>query len=74
MPYDANLNFVFWSPTKIVFGENTAFDVAIEVENLKCKKALIVTDRELVKSTGYPRKDKKGSWQFVCRNFHRCRT
>ena len=35
MPYDANLTFVFWSPTKIVFGENTALDVAIEVENLK---------------------------------------
>jgi alcohol dehydrogenase class IV len=59
MPYDANLNFVFWSPTKIVFGENTALDVAIEVENLKCKKALIVTDRELAKNTDIPEKIKK---------------
>jgi alcohol dehydrogenase len=59
MPYDTNLNFVFWSPTKIVFGENTALDVAIEVENLKCKKALIVTDRELFKSTGIPERIKK---------------
>lgn len=59
MPYDANLNFVFWSPTKIVFGENTALDVAIEVENLKCKKALVVTDRELAKNTDIPEKIKK---------------
>jgi alcohol dehydrogenase len=59
MPYDVNLNFVFWSPTKIVFGENTALDVAIEVENLKCKKALIVTDRDLAKNTDIPERIKK---------------
>ena len=59
MPYDANLNFVFWSPTKIVFGENTALDVAIEVENLKCKKALVVTDRELAKNTDIPERIRK---------------
>ncbi len=59
MSYDANLNFVFWSPTKIVFGENTALDVAIEVENLKCKKALVVTDRELAKNTDIPERIKK---------------
>ena len=59
MPYDANLNFVFWSPTKIVFGENTALDVSIEVENLNCKKALIVTDRDLAKNTDVPGRIKK---------------
>jgi alcohol dehydrogenase len=59
MPYDTSLNFVFWSPTKIVFGENTALDVAIEVENLKCKKALVVTDRELAKNTDIPERIKK---------------
>jgi alcohol dehydrogenase class IV len=59
MSYDASLNFVFWSPTKIVFGENTALDVAIEVENLKCKKVLIVTDKDLAKNTNIPEKIKK---------------
>jgi len=59
MPYNADLNFVFWSPTKIVFGENTALDVTIEVENLKCKKALVVTDRELAKNTDIPERIKK---------------
>ncbi len=59
MSYDASLNFVFWNPTKIVFGENTASDVAIEVEHLKCKKALVVTDRDLAKNTDIPEKIKK---------------
>jgi len=59
MPYDTNLNFIFWCPTKVVFGENTAIDVAIEVENLKCKKALIVTDRDLAKKTDIPGKIRK---------------
>jgi alcohol dehydrogenase len=43
----------------MVFGENTALDVAIEVENLKCKKALIVTDKELIKNTDIPEKIRK---------------
>ena len=59
MPYDAQLNFVFWSPTKIVFGENTALDVAIEVEALKCKRAFIVTDKDLVTNTDIPEKIKR---------------
>jgi alcohol dehydrogenase len=59
MAYDAQLNFVFWSPTKIIFGENTALDVAIEVENLKCKRALLVTDKDLIKDTDIPEKIKK---------------
>jgi alcohol dehydrogenase class IV len=59
MPYDASLNFIFWCPTKVVFGENTASDVAIEVGNLRCKRALIVTDRDLVKNTDIPERMKK---------------
>jgi len=59
MPYDAQLNFVFWNPTKIVFGENTALDVAIEVENLKCKRVILVTDKDLIKDTDIPEKIKK---------------
>jgi alcohol dehydrogenase class IV len=59
MPYDAQLNFIFWSPTKIVFGENTALDIAIEVENLKCKKALIVTDKDLISHTDIPERIRK---------------
>ena len=59
MPYDSSLNFIFWSPTKVVFGENIALDVAIEVENLKCKKALIVTDKDLFSNTDLPERIRK---------------
>ena len=59
MPYDANLNFIFWCPTKLVFGENTALDIPMEVENLKCKRALIVTDRDLAKNTDLPERIRK---------------
>jgi alcohol dehydrogenase class IV len=59
MPYDANLNFIFWCPTKVVFGENTALDVGIEVQNLKCKRALVVTDRDLIKNTDLPERIRK---------------
>ncbi len=59
MPYDASLNFIYWCPTKLVFGENSALDVAMEVESLGCKKALIVTDKELIKNTDIPERIKK---------------
>ncbi len=59
MLYDASLNFIFWCPTKVVFGQNTALDVVMEVENLGCKRALIVTDRDLIKNTDIPERIKK---------------
>ena len=59
MPYDASLNFIFWNPTKVVFGENSALDVAIEVEGLKCKRVLMVTDRDLYKNTDLPKRIEK---------------
>jgi alcohol dehydrogenase len=59
MPYDSSLNFIFWCPTKLVFGEKTALDITMEVENLGCKRALIVTDRDLAKNTDLPERIKK---------------
>jgi alcohol dehydrogenase len=50
MPYDVNLNFVFRLPTKILFGPGTAKEVGMEVDELRGTKALIVTDRDLVKT------------------------
>jgi alcohol dehydrogenase len=50
MPYDVDLNFIFRLPTKILFGPGTAKEVGMEVDELKGTKALIVTDRDLVKT------------------------
>jgi alcohol dehydrogenase len=50
MDYSKNLNFVFRLPTKILFGPGAAKEVGMEVDELKGIKALIVTDRDLVKT------------------------
>ncbi len=69
MPYDATLNFVFWSPTKVIFGENTASDVSIEVEGLKCKRALIVTDKDLIKNSDIPERIRKALGKLYAGTF-----
>ncbi len=50
MAYSKRLNFVFRLPTKILFGPGAAKEAGIEVEELRKTKALIVTDRDLVKT------------------------
>ena len=49
MAYAEDLNFVFLTPTKIVFGEGAANDIGSEVDSLGGKKAFIVTDENLIK-------------------------
>lgn len=52
MPYDAeDLSFLFYAPTRIVYGVRSAGDVAMELHGLGCEKALLVTDRLLYDST-----------------------
>jgi aldehyde dehydrogenase (NAD+) len=48
MAYDSDLNFIYRNPTKLVFGENSITEVGSEVDNLKCSKAFLVTDRGVV--------------------------
>jgi len=48
MGYDRDLSFIYRNPTKIVFGEKTANDTGIEVAELGCGKAFIVTDPGVV--------------------------
>jgi alcohol dehydrogenase len=50
MDYSEELNFIFRSPTKIVYGPGTAKEVGMEVEELKRTRALIVTDQGLVQT------------------------
>jgi len=52
MAYDAkDLSFLFFCPTRIVYGVKSAGDVAMELRNLGCDKAVVVTDRFLYEST-----------------------
>jgi len=50
MAYTSELSFVYRSPTKIIFGENSVDDVAAEVDELGGAKALIVTDEGIEKA------------------------
>lgn len=50
MPYDEGLNFIFRSPTKIIFGPNSVDECGLELEALGCSRALLVTDRDLAES------------------------
>jgi len=44
MAYDRDLSFVYFGPTKVVFGAGTARDVGAEMAGLDCSRALVVTD------------------------------
>ena len=50
MGYDRDLSFVYFGPTKIVFGAGTSRDVDIEMAGLGCRKALVVTDPGVMKA------------------------
>jgi len=51
MAYEADLEFVFHFTTRIVFGIGTAAEAGLEVDRLRCKRALIVTDPLLASKT-----------------------
>jgi alcohol dehydrogenase len=48
--YDRSLSFIFRCPTKIVFGEGVTQDVGGEMDELAAKRAMVVTDKHLVKT------------------------
>ena len=45
MAYDEDLSFIFKNYTRLVFGINSVKDLGAEVDQLKCSKAYIVTDK-----------------------------
>jgi alcohol dehydrogenase class IV len=51
MPYSEDLSFLFYSPTRVVFGANSSNDVGVELRSLGCSKAVIVTDPFLYEKT-----------------------
>ena len=48
MAYDRDLSFIYFNPPKIVYGENTVNDMGIEVGELGCSKAFVITDPGVV--------------------------
>ncbi|MCX7958336.1 MAG: iron-containing alcohol dehydrogenase, partial [Deltaproteobacteria bacterium] len=54
MGYSEDLNFIHFAPTKVIYGIGISKDVAVELNALGCKRALLVTDRDLSKNTPLP--------------------
>ena len=50
MAYDQDLAFVYFGPTKIVFGVGRRVDVEMEMAGLGCSRALVVTDPGVMKA------------------------
>ncbi len=50
MAYDRDLSFVYYGPTKIVFGAGTARDCEVEMAGLGCRRAFVVTDPGVTKA------------------------
>jgi alcohol dehydrogenase class IV len=49
MPYDADLNFNYVAPTRVIFGEGSVSEIAMEVR-AQGKKAFLVTDPGLIET------------------------
>lgn len=45
MAYDKDLSFIYKNPTRVVFGVNALRDLGPEVDELKCSRAFVVTDK-----------------------------
>lgn len=65
MAYDRDLAFVYRQPTRIVFGEKTVNDTGIEVAELGCSRAFIVTDPGVVEAGLVERVQKALGAKFV---------
>jgi alcohol dehydrogenase class IV len=51
MAYDQDLSFVYFGPTKIIFGNgSSASEVEAEMSALKCSRAVVVTDQGIIKA------------------------
>src|SRR5437588_7993408 len=51
VPYGADLNFSVYQPTRVVFGDGTVGELALECKRLGIERAMIVTDRVMRERT-----------------------
>ncbi len=50
MSYSRDLSFIYYNPTKIIFGEGSIKEIGIEVEALGGTRAVVITDRGVVEA------------------------
>ncbi len=71
MSYDRDLSFEYNNPTKLIFGEDSVKEIGLEVDNLGCSKALIVTDEGIV-NAGLAERVEKALGRRFTGVFDRC--
>jgi alcohol dehydrogenase class IV len=59
MNYPADLSFLHYSPTKVVFGAKSLGELASEVDGLGCARVMVVTDALLAEKTDLVRRAEK---------------
>ncbi len=50
MAYDRDLSFIYYNPTKIIFGEKSIKEVGLEIEALGGSRTVVITDRGVVEA------------------------
>jgi alcohol dehydrogenase class IV len=65
MAYDRDLSFIYRNPTKIIFGENSINDLVPEIEEMKCSRAFVVTDKGVVEAGLAERVEKALGGKYV---------
>ena len=71
MDYGRDLSFEYNNPTKIIFGENSVREIGMEVDNLGCSKALVVTDQGIVEA-GLAEKVEKALGRRYAGTYDKC--
>jgi alcohol dehydrogenase class IV len=50
MAYDQDLAFIYYGPTRVVFGADSAREVEVEMSTLGCSRAVVMTDPGIIKA------------------------
>ncbi|HSV95729.1 MAG TPA: iron-containing alcohol dehydrogenase [Spirochaetota bacterium] len=50
MAYDQDLEFIYYGPTRVVFGVGSSREVEVEMSSLGCGRAVVMTDPGIIKA------------------------
>jgi alcohol dehydrogenase class IV len=50
MAYDQDLAFIYYGPTRVVFGIGSSSEVEVEMSSLGCSRAVVMTDPGIIKA------------------------
>ncbi len=56
MGYTEDLNFIHFAPTKVIYGIGVVKDVTVELNSIGCKRAILITDKDLSNKTDLVKK------------------